>query len=94
MSINPIQKKIIMVGIGIIILMGLFPPWTNTFHYKTAYSKKPAGYAFILTPPKKRAQSIAYGIELDVTRLIVQWMIIFMATGLVVMLTATKHKGT
>ena len=92
MNINEKQKKLVIVGVAVIILMGLFPPWTYTFHLATAYSKKPAGYSFILAPPKRKASHLAHGIELDVTRLSVQWIIVLMATGLGVFLTSTTKK--
>jgi len=92
MNINKKQKKFVVIGVAVIILMGLFPPWTYTYNYKTAYSKQPAGYGFILEPPKKKKQAMTYGIELDVTRLSVQWIIVLMATGLGVFFTATTKK--
>ncbi len=81
-----------MSVVVVAILMGLFPPWTYTFKAKTAYSKEPAGYGFILAPPKKKSQGGAHGIELDVTRLSVQWIIVLMATGLGVFLTSATKK--
>lgn len=88
MDLNEKQKKLIVIGVAVIILMGLFPPWTYTFKYKTAYSNEPAGYGFILSPPKKKSKALAHGIELDITRLSVQWIIVLMATGLGVFLTS------
>lgn len=93
MNINEKQKKIIIIGVAVVILMGLFPPWTYTFKYKTAYSNEPAGYGFILAPPKKKTQAMAHGIELDIARLSVQWIIVLMATGLGVFLTPGTRKS-
>ena len=91
MSMNEKQKKLIVVGVAIIILMGLFPPWKYTFNYKTAFSEEPAGYGFLLSPPKKKEESVTHGIELDMTRLCVQWIIVSLAAGLGVFLASTKE---
>lgn len=88
MNINEKQKKLIIIGVVVIILMGIFPPWTYTFKYKTANSSEPAGYGFILSPPAKKSKALPHGIELDVTRLCVQWLIVSFATGLGVFLTS------
>ncbi len=92
MSINEKQKKIIIAGVVVIILMGVFPPWTYTFKYKTAYSNEPAGYGFIIVPPEKKNKGMTYGIELDITRLSIQWVIALLSTGLGVFLTGTAKK--
>lgn len=90
MQINEKQKKIIVIGVVVIILMAIFPPWTHTYRYKTAYSNEPAGYRFIFYPPDKKSKvnSMAHGIELDITRLCVQWIIFSMVTGLGVFLSS------
>ena len=92
MSINGKQRKLIIVGIVVVVLMGLFPPWAYTYSYNTKYSKEPAGYGFILDPPMKKRFSPAHGIELDITRLSVQWIITLLATGLGVFLATTTKK--
>jgi len=92
MLINGKQKKFIAIGIAIMILMGIFPPWKYTFSYKTVNSNEPAGYGFILLPPAKKSDALPYGIELDTARLFVQWIIVTFSTGLGVFLAA-KPKG-
>ena len=92
MSINEKQKKLIVAGIVVVIFMGLFPPWTYTFKAKTVENKEPTGYGFILAPPEKKSQNVACGIELDITRLSVQWIITLLATGLGVFLATTTKK--
>ena len=95
MLINEKQKKLIIIGVVVIIFMGLFPPWTYTFKgglRGTAYSREPAGYGFILDPPEKQSNQVFYGIELDTTRLFVQFVTVLLATALGVFLTATIKK--
>jgi len=90
-GLNEKQKKIIIIGIIVIGLMSLFPPWTHTKKFRGGISiQGPVGYSFIFIPPKKINQVISYGFKLDVIRLFVQWLIVLMATGLGVFITSTK----
>ena len=83
MNINKKQKTIVTIGVAVVILMGLFPPWTYTFSHNPSISKEPAVYGFILEPPKKKKNSVSFGLELDITRLSVQWIIVLMATFMI-----------
>ena len=83
-NINEKQKAILVVGIIIIILMGLFPPWVYTSHYGTTYSE----YSFIATQPEHR-RSI---VKLDSSRLVLQWIVVLIAMGLGIFLTSTQNK--
>ena len=80
-NMNEKQKAILVMGIIIIILMGLFPPWVYT-HYGT-YSE----YSFIATPPEGRGI-----VKLDSSRLVLQWIVVLIAAGLGVFLTSTQNK--
>lgn len=63
-NLNLMQKRIFLIGVGIIILMGLIPPWsatTQTIHFDSSLAHKPlashttesaAGYHFIFLPPR------------------------------------------
>jgi hypothetical protein len=62
-DLNQRQKVVLAVGIGIILLMGLFPPWAaNSFTVPTdsrgkqlgpgSYQQGAAGYHFISSPPR------------------------------------------
>ena len=88
MDFNKKQKTILIIGVAIIILMGLFPPWTCTYTYESESSKTSSGYAFIANPPKVRGFTFGtFGFELDISRLCVQWIVVIFATGLGVLLT-------
>jgi hypothetical protein len=63
-NLNLMQKRILLVGVGIIILMGLIPPWsatTQTIHFSgyphkaiaSHAAESAAGYHFIFFPPRK-----------------------------------------
>jgi hypothetical protein len=89
---NKMQKRIIISGAIVIILMGLIPPWTYTFNYKSVSRTKPAGYALIIVPPPPEKKHVAAGVELDFKRLLVQWLITGIATGIGFALAHTKSK--
>ena len=76
------QKKILIAGIVIIFLMGLFPPWLYTFKRNSIYSERTAGYSFIMDSPTPKLKSIANGIKLDFSKLFLQWFLVVIATGL------------
>ncbi|MCP4331655.1 MAG: hypothetical protein GY785_03275 [Gammaproteobacteria bacterium] len=90
MIINGKQKTLIVVGVLVFILAGLFPPWLYTLHVNNIDREKPAGYAPIFDPPYPENDDIRYGVELDVSRLTVQWVVILTATGLCVFLTTSR----
>lgn len=58
--------------------MGIFPPWTDSFHYEQLHSQGAAGYSFIFDPP--RAQ-LLHSITIDVSRLFVQWVVVALTVG-------------
>lgn len=82
-SINPNQRKPLQVGIAVAVLMGIFPPWTDSFLLDSGtqgrvQSQGSAGYAFILAPPKAE---FLHSITIDITRLLVQWVVVALAVG-------------
>jgi len=80
-----------MTGGIVIILMGVFPPFTYTFSLLSTNQSKPAGYSLIISPPKPEKDAPAYGIRLDTSRLIVQWAIVAIATGIGVLLSQKRR---
>jgi hypothetical protein len=78
---NEKQQKILRIGLIIILLMGIFPPWTYTLNTDKVNSESPAGYALIFSPPETQYKaSAAFGIKIDITRLIIQWVVVGAAT--------------
>lgn len=91
---TPISKRqltAIWVGLGVIVLMGLCPPWRETVWTQYFHSKSPAGYAPIFWPPASGGRS--EGIELDVERLLLQWAVVAMVTGGVVAFFGRKSRS-
>ena len=66
---------------------GLFPPWTEVLHYhSTLLIKQSKGYAPLLAPPEPQegawASGDAYKVMIDTRRLLIQWGVILVATGI------------
>ena len=87
MKFNPTQKKILIVGIVIVLLIGVIPPWNYTYKSSSTYRETDAGYSFIMSPPPARG---GHGIKIDISRLVIQWIVTIAATTAGVMLTAKK----
>lgn len=90
MQLNKTQRKIILSGIAVIVLMGLFPPWTYTYKSESKYSENPAGYCFIASPPSRQGSSLTSGIKIDMSRLFIQWTMSIAAAVFGALLTTTR----
>ena len=90
MNLNENQKKIVIAGVVLFVLMGLFPPWTYTLDHESTHRKRPAGYALILEPPGPESTHVAFGVEIDVWRLLVQWLVLGAAIGVALLLVREK----
>ncbi|MBW1678385.1 MAG: trypsin-like peptidase domain-containing protein [Deltaproteobacteria bacterium] len=86
------EKKILWIGLAITFIMGLWPPWTYTFIGDTIHAEKPAGYAFLFTPPLPESDDLPFGIKLDMLRLCIQWFLTALATtGILVSLRGWRE---
>ena len=89
---NKKQKIVFLVGIGIIVIMGLIPPW----HYYAVYSRDQqipielvGGYEFLFSPSMLSGNTIPH---IDLCRLLVQWAVVAIATaGIVLVLKDDKE---
>ena len=90
MKLNKKQKKIILFGAILFILIGIFPPWSSIYKSNNLDSKHPVGYGLIFAPHQKVTST--YSLEIDARRLTVQWIIVLVATGVGVFLTSTVNK--
>jgi hypothetical protein len=79
---NTKQRKLLQAGIAVAALMGIFPPWTDSFLFNSTdsqfHSQGSAGFAFIFNPPKAE---MLHTISIDVSQLFVQWVVVAMAVG-------------
>lgn len=73
MSMNKKQKIVFLVGLGIIVLMGLIPPWC----FYTPISSIPGQYDIIFSYDSYGNR----GTNIDLTRLFIQWVVVVIATA-------------
>ena len=70
-------RKIIILGTTAFVLSGLFPPWIYTLNPPGARpTENPAGYHLIFDPPTPATKLRLAGIQIDYTRLLIQWAVI------------------
>ena len=69
---NRKQRWVLWIGVSIIALMGLCPPWMESYRYGATRS---IGYAPILAPPKSTT------VRIDVIRLLLQWASVAVVIG-------------
>jgi hypothetical protein len=94
---NKNQKIIAIIGIGIIFFMSLIPPWKMITEGSQIYTVQPIGYGLIFLPPTleleqeaEEEEIIQYLINLDVTRLMVQWITILFIIAALLFITKEK----
>ena len=75
---NPKQNKLLQIGLPVMVLMGLVPPWTATLHYQSIHWQRSAGYSLIFEPPKAEG---LYSVTIDFGRLLVQWAAVSFVIG-------------
>ena len=92
MNLNVKQRKIAIVGVVLFVFMGLIPPWTYTLNAQSIHREKPAGYALIISPPVPEDDNPAFGVKIDISRLIIQWLVLAAATGLGAFITRSHDK--
>jgi hypothetical protein len=73
---NKKQKYILLVGLFIFALMGLFPPWDFIFEVSVVVVNRSGPYAFIFSPPTYNPYGVEATPRIDTFRLIVQWAIV------------------
>ena len=82
--LNKKQRRVVIAGIVVVIIMGMFPPWIAMQAPET-----PARFGWFLRPPTIAEQGITY-THIDVSRLTFQWMIVSIVTGLAVLAFKTR----
>lgn len=85
------------VGVGLMVLMGLFPPWL-VYTYRTGNDMpmpgmplSSYGYAFLFNPPWTLGSRPGQYAFVDLSRLIVQWVVVASVT---VALVLTLNRGS
>jgi hypothetical protein len=85
-----VRRWLLVAGLGVAVLMGLFPPWLYTVDAPGFTSSDPAGYSFIAAPPSRRFSRPIDGVRFDVTRLLVQWTLVAGGLGATLLLVQRR----
>jgi addiction module HigA family antidote len=84
-----ISVQIIKWAAIVFVTSCLFPPWQYTADRNGSegfHTRKPAGYAPIFLPPAPEYEGVSYGVQIDSSRLIIEWAALAAVTGMVWML--------
>jgi hypothetical protein len=94
------RRFVLLCGVGIIVLMGIFPPWEYTHvifatQVRAVVSRGP--HAFIGTGPAFWAHmkpgGTAMGPRVDVTRLWIEWLLAALVTGVGAWIVGSDKEG-
>lgn len=77
-ALSATQRRILLLGILTIVVMGVVPPWKRTFHgeHRTT-STSFAGYRLITRPPFPDGPR---GVGIHTEQLLVQWLGVVLVT--------------
>ena len=102
---NKKQKIISVIGVVLIFLSGLILPWRVITGESVSYIERPIGYYLIFLPPELEQdepleeeaeedllEEISYSIEVDVSRLIIQWVTILFVLAAALYLTKENEE--
>lgn len=84
---NGKQKLCLWIGIAVIVLMGLFPPWMAARPGGGDYVA--GGYAFILFPRDQYGEPL-WLARIDFAQLAAQWAMVAVVTGGLIVTFADK----
>lgn len=93
--LNNKQTIALWIGVAAVVILGLYPPWTNDH---PARGKKFIGYSAIFSPAAKEfpgygGQYHTTANSIDVTILLVEWVIIAVITGGLIVTLSINDKG-
>jgi hypothetical protein len=90
LNLNSKQRKVFVFGLLLTVGICLFPPWIQTFSYKSTYSESPLGYSFIAEPPSPISFRHQYGVKIDIERLILQLIAVMALSGIGIVASREK----
>ncbi len=79
------SRNIIKLALALILIVGLYPPWIQTFKARGVDSENPIGHHFIFKPPK--SDKIIYGHKIDIARVLLYWGTVVIVAGGLVMIS-------
>ena len=90
---NLAQRIALAVGLLIIVVTGLFPPWVGHRIHTELRDSTPLGHASIFSPPKVGADDNRgrYYPAVDVTRLVILEGVAIVATGGMMVLLKSRR---
>ncbi len=94
---NGKQKRVVLVGVFLVALAGLIPPWRVVYSgpLVDVHPRQASTYGFLLSPPTLTREREPYAdylqVKLDLQRLAVEWATIGLVSfGLVIWLGGGK----
>lgn len=79
---NSYQKVTLLLGMIVVIAMSCFPPWVKVATANDLIVEHPGGYHFLLAPPEVGgAGGVVLTYRVDYERLYAQWILVFVVTG-------------
>lgn len=88
MQPNTQQRRILIIGLLLLVTMCLVPPWLEKVHVRGATVSKPNSYHPIFNPPHSPQYNIEYAI--NGAKLFTQLATVVALMGLGLVLTAPK----
>ena len=86
-----LNKQITPFILAFLVAASLIPPWISTLSVQGApKSKNPVAYAFILDPPARAYDDEAFGIEVDWSRLVLEYFSIIGIGAFVICIKAAN----
>ncbi|MHB9131402.1 MAG: hypothetical protein ACYDBB_09970 [Armatimonadota bacterium] len=84
---NKKQKIALLIGVVLLVLIGLLPPWKYTYDLMKRHSEKPAGFALIFQPPQAMGPAAQgegafreyHGVHVDLTLWLVEFGVLAVA---------------
>ncbi len=90
---NKPQRIVLSVGLIIVALMAIYPPWTSTLNGNSGiHHERPHSYGLIFYPPETKHDLAIYGVKIDFGRLAVQMLSVISITAVAFILSGIKKK--
>jgi hypothetical protein len=77
-------KMLVIVGLALFLLSGIFPPWDSVIDSQGVHLQKDLGYHLLFEPPTANGRYSSS--KIDFSRLGLQWFLIACTTGVVLFL--------